>query len=76
MAYLRNKKDFDTGLLLTKVSATRQIKRTLPLFTLKLYKNKNIRCPFKVTANATDKSNIVFVARYRVNRGIFAMVLK
>jgi len=28
-----------------------------------LYKNKNIRCPFKVTADATDKSNTVFVAR-------------
>ena len=46
-----------------KVWASRHIKRTLPLFTLKLYKNKNIRCPFKVTADTTDKSNTVFVAR-------------
>ena len=58
MAYLRNKKDFDTGLLLSQKVA-RHIKRTLQLFTLKLY--KNIGWPFKVTADATDKGNTVFV---------------
>jgi len=38
-----------------KIWVSGQIKRTSALFTLKLYKNKNIRCSFKVTADATDK---------------------
>jgi len=63
MAYLRNKKDFHTGLLLSQSLSCKAYKTYIAAICFKIVQNKNIRCPFKVTAEATDKSNTVFVAR-------------
>jgi len=63
MAYLRNKKDFDPGLLLSQIFSCKAYKTYIAAIYFKLYKNKNIRCLVKVTTDATDKSNAVFAAR-------------
>jgi len=63
MAYLHNKKDIDTGLLFSQSLSCKAYKTYIAAISLKLYKNKNTRCPFKVTADVTDISNTVFVAR-------------
>jgi len=66
MAYLRHKKDFDTGLLLSQSLSCKAYKTYIAAIYFKIVpKQKYIGCPFKVTADATDKSNTptVFVAR-------------
>ena len=57
MAYLRKKKDFETGFLLNgRLSFKGCIRRTSPLLVLKQY--KNIRFTFKATVYAGDKSKM------------------
>jgi len=63
MAYLRNKKDFDTGLLLSQCLSCKAYKMYIATIYLKIVQKQKYTIPFTVTADATDKSNIVFVAR-------------
>jgi len=63
MAYLRNQKDFDTGLLLSQSLSCKAYKTYIAAIYFKIVQKQKLRCPFKVTVDATDKSNTVFVAR-------------
>jgi len=83
MAWIRNKKDFKTELLLSQGMSFKAYKLYITaIFThlvVKLYKNKNLRCSFKATADAAFKGRIytvVFVACQSYQRGIFTMVSK
>jgi len=59
MAYLRNKKDCETGLLFSQSLSFKACKMFITArFThlvWKLYKNVNLRCSFKASADAADK---------------------
>jgi len=59
MAYLRNKNDFETELVLSQGLSFKAYKMYITtIFTrlvAKLYKNKNLRCSFKATADAQSR---------------------
>jgi len=62
MASLRNKKDFETGLLLRQNLSFKAYKMyitaSLTHLDLKLYKNKNLQCSFKTMTDAADKGKL------------------
>jgi len=55
MVYLRNKKDFDAGLLLSQSLSCKIYKTYTAAFYFKIVRKQNIRCPFKVTADQSRK---------------------
>jgi len=57
MAYLRNKKDYETGFLLNRSLSFKAYKRTSPLFSFKTVQ-KNIPFAFKATAYVGDKGKM------------------
>jgi len=58
MASLRNEKHFETGLLLGQCLSFKECETYITAIVLKLYKNKNLRCLFKVTADAAEKGKL------------------
>jgi len=62
MAYVRNKKYFEIGLLFSQSLSFKAYKTCinsmLTHLVLKCYKNKNLQCSFKPAADATDKGKL------------------